>query len=807
MTGFQTRVVKLMKYENRIWTAILLAGLGSFVLLYADLFSGRKMFTHDAIMVFGSFQYYLDSMLSGFFPYWDPYMQTGTYFYPNVSVLGLLDPAALVTLFAVKPLGVSPFAAYHMFRLIRLVIFFVGCYQLFKVVSGQKIGALLAALILMFCIAPGYFHHSSVDLIEFTPLAMWALIRFFEQEKASQRYRYLFLLTLFTGITFNIFIPAYFLFNAVMFVLVLFALGVFRLPALRAILQERKSVLSLVVAAVLVACMAAPPVAVWLKDASRGGELFPMHRVTQKSGGKYKKILATEVGNEALSGQFSGELGTYSSYGNMASMLYPDVLVSMRYFEKNGFLAEVDQYLGMIPFLVALLGFFYHTSRYRYVAAVMLLIITLNMFNFTFMVGKPNWVQHMFNALFPPLKMIDVRQSFSAYFLLYMGILLSLGFSILLDGERIAELITKRYRALLSLCIGIVILKFGITGYYGDALFFASSYDAYLIVQLIVVALLLYAVRRRHFPLKVAGSVLAILIAGDLAWYSLYSSGNVLMDKDNGPHYQMSLSGYAAGQPREFQNFREPLVSPEFVTFGESILKAKGAITYPQNHGFFTTKRYYDLLTNLPPDRFLDLSSITSPIIRFYPMTKAFSGSKTEVLQLFEQQAGLPAEWLALERPNATTGVGFQKIHPLQEYEDVLWLSPENVHRFVLGYLASRQPQLLEREQKQLEQGSGISVLDFNPNRLSVQIDARERGFLYVGDGYSKYWKAYDGDREIPVLIANYNAKAVYLEPGTHHIRFVFDPVHYRVALLLYYLGLCFTVSLVIYYARKQQAD
>ena len=40
-------------------------------------------------------------------------------------------------------------------------------------------------------------------------------------------------------------------------------------------------------------------------------------------------------------------------------------------------------------------------------------------------------------------------------------------------------------------------------------------------------------------------------------------------------------------------------------------------------------------------------------------------------------------------------------------------------------------------------------IIGFNPNRLSVNIEAAENGYFYFGDGYSKHWKVFLNSKEV----------------------------------------------------------
>lgn len=59
-------------------------------------------------------------------------------------------------------------------------------------------------------------------------------------------------------------------------------------------------------------------------------------------------------------------------------------------------------------------------------------------------------------------------------------------------------------------------------------------------------------------------------------------------------------------------------------------------------------------------------------------------------------------------------------------------------------------------------------------------------GYLYLADGYSKYWKAFVNNNEVPILRTNTNFKSIYLQKGTSDIKFIYRPNEQIISLFLY---------------------
>lgn len=152
-------------------------------------------------------------------------MLTGTYFYPSIPVLGLLDPTALVCVVLHKFLSLDLMPLYVYFCLMRLILLVTGAYYLYRYITGSRISAMLAAGVLLFSIAPTYLRQNGiVNTMFLTPFTLFFLLKYLNEIRHPRRYLFLMCFVFFTGWSINIFIPAYFLFNLALFTLVLFAL-------------------------------------------------------------------------------------------------------------------------------------------------------------------------------------------------------------------------------------------------------------------------------------------------------------------------------------------------------------------------------------------------------------------------------------------------------------------------------------------------------------------------------------------------------------------------------------------------------
>ncbi|MBI5641246.1 MAG: hypothetical protein HZA17_12560 [Nitrospirae bacterium] len=793
----------MLTYTGKSRYLLLLGFLGIFCYVYCDVLTGGSVFQHEGTMWYGSFHYYVESLLQGHFPYWNPDLQAGTYFYPNIPFLGLLDPTVLVVVALRYLFDFSTLTGYVYFYIFRLLIFGAGAYLLYRHVTKSRTGAMLAAGILVLSLAPQYLRQPGALYAGFlTPLALYCLLRFMEEPRGEKGRIYVIGAALLYGISMNVYIPAYELFNLAAFLAGVWATGVVDMKAFVRGFKDRRVLAASAAAVVIVLMMMGPGLMVYFKDASGSGELFPVQRIALKSGGELKKVMASDIGRESLSDTLSNKQGYFIGYGNLANILFPDVFRSLPYFASKDYLAEMGGYIGIIPFLFALLGFIYGKSRYRYLALFMLIVIGINMFGWSGVSHKSfNLLQRLFNGIFPPLKLIDMRETFSPFFQLYLCMLLSMGLGVFFDTEKIDSAVRKRQRGMIFLCAAVVAVKVAVTALFGERWIYASLHDLFLLIAVIVFAVCVYAFSRGKLAGKIMYGVTVAVIMGELYSFNVYASESVLMDSRI--YSSMVEAGRESGRTG-FQFFRELFPSQPNVAFGENIIKVKGALSPGINHSPFSTRRYYDLLTHLPLQKQVATMGITYPVVRFYPADKVLRmRSRHELLNyMINAQETELAEYLFIEEGAAAVS---NPVEPdiFERSENLSWLNSVNLFLMNREF---RQQLAAHPDDVRADLHAFLSTPDYelevkgySPNEIAISVKNGKAGFLYYNDGWSRYWQAFDNDREIPVNIANYNFKAVFLERGGHMVRFVFNPVHYKIGLIFYYLGMVSAAAIVVF--------
>ncbi len=78
---------------------------------------------------------------------------------------------------------------------------------------------------------------------------------------------------------------------------------------------------------------------------------------------------------------------------------------------------------------------------------------------------------------------------------------------------------------------------------------------------------------------------------------------------------------------------------------------------------------------------------------------------------------------------------------------------------------------------------SSLDITAYRPNAIQLTAKTSAEAYLVLSEVYYPGWRAYVDGRAEPVLRANYAFRAVYLKPGYHEVRLVFEPLSWKVGL------------------------
>ena len=187
----------------------------------------------------------------------------------------------------------------------------------------------------------------------------------------------------------------------------------------------------------------------------------------------------------------------------------------------------------------------------------------------------------------------------------------------------------------------------------------------------------------------------------------------------------------------------------------------------PRWNSFVMPRSYFDLIhSGIPAKTLGELLAIGHPLIQFRPWAVMMSPE---------------AFFSALRKQNPTD-------RSTLDLNSTVALHENAALRF------ARPPLSVESNERPMFRFT-ISRYDYDSIELSTESSVP--GFLYYADGYDPHWRAFVDRRPVPVLRANENFKAVPIDPGTHVVQFVYNPVAFRVSLYLFFMPLILSAAAV----------
>ena len=112
----------------------------------------------------------------------------------------------------------------------------------------------------------------------------------------------------------------------------------------------------------------------------------------------------------------------------------------------------------------------------------------------------------------------------------------------------------------------------------------------------------------------------------------------------------------------------------------------------------------------------------------------------------------------------------------------------------------SRKYVILEENGKQKSSNDIFKEAEisfYSQNKIIVDVDINEPGFLILSEIWYPGWKAFDNGEETKIYRANFMFRSVYLDKGKHEIEFVFEPLTYRVGL---WVSLITVILIALYF-------
>ncbi len=78
----------------------------------------------------------------------------------------------------------------------------------------------------------------------------------------------------------------------------------------------------------------------------------------------------------------------------------------------------------------------------------------------------------------------------------------------------------------------------------------------------------------------------------------------------------------------------------------------------------------------------------------------------------------------------------------------------------------------------------------YSPHEIEMAVELKKSGFIILSDNYYPGWKVRLDGKQEPILKANYSFRAVAVPSGQHLIKFWYDPLSFKLGLLISFLSI-----------------
>ena len=102
-----------------------------------------------------------------------------------------------------------------------------------------------------------------------------------------------------------------------------------------------------------------------------------------------------------------------------------------------------------------------------------------------------------------------------------------------------------------------------------------------------------------------------------------------------------------------------------------------------------------------------------------------------------------------------------------------------------------------------------VGIDSYQPNEIIIRTKTNTHGFLFLGDAYYPGWKAFVDGKETKIYRANYIFRAITIAPGNHNIKFIYYPQVFKVGMIgsictVWLIGIAWIFAVVIIHHRSR---
>jgi len=189
-----------------------------------------------------------------------------------------------------------------------------------------------------------------------------------------------------------------------------------------------------------------------------------------------------------------------------------------------------------------------------------------------------------------------------------------------------------------------------------------------------------------------------------------------------------------------------------------------------------------------------------------YSRLEGLQGKKEDLLKentikLYRIRNYFPRAWLVkdfrvMEAHTILLRMLTKEFHPDQE----VLLEEEPNNPLFSPFSKEREKGITKGGRREL--GNKVEFIAEDRNQLHLRVQATEKAMLVLSDTYYPGWKAFIDGKEIKIYRANYNFRAIPLKPGEHEVKFIYNPISFKLGMVVSIL----TLIAVVFYFMKMNS-
>ncbi|MDD4203063.1 MAG: YfhO family protein [Candidatus Omnitrophica bacterium] len=813
-----------------------------FIFCFKDLLLNfSRMLSHDSIWFYGIFQYFAQNIQHGIFPFWDPYDYCGQPFYPDLSLIYVLNPIVLLLIFLSKIFSIELFKLYHWMFFLKLLFFNFGLYLLVKDSTKYKETPFFVLVISLFC-SITFSSLRQIGILHSVMFCPWAIL-FFMRYITDKNIKNSIFFAFFTGLSLTGYQGIVLVITIMILTLSLF---LNRFDEIISFFKSRKKIISVFLFFCIIICFSLQLLSIYIEK----NKYFPLAR----------EKTTTQKDVDFI----NGKGGISSTVWDFAGLIYYKT-AGKEYFQKTKNLSEGFLHIGVLALFIAIFGLIKGKDKWRTNMFVLMILIMFIMLG-----GSSGIVLRILGKVFPFISMLRHTFIFSGIFIVCLLYFVGLGLDSIMDLARGTSRKKQIFGALFIICcvelffysqttFGYVTMdtpKQEITGFSYNI----NANDLKRQEKLVTTGYIRYYKPILHKTRTSFDPATIPSYLNDDMSMNIYQLHENAKDTENFIFYQESSQNtinsfinWGIGNFDNFSNeqkevFFDILYLVEFYLFANQdfyfqfkdvpkMLPAYRALILIEKENLKNRKtdeqniEKIKQLTNVLTDlQILVHSSFNKAQIEKIEQEPIFNKelvmhnmllNKVSVNVFIDYiynrwhrdeftilQMKQYRELLEIYDDKNTTDSqrkilkGFMGIDRdlVQFYTKAVHVKKGNAIKAFLeepksGLLYIEDSLSGQTQYSTDPEGFRYDIITYNSNYISMNIYAPNEGWLYLSDSYDDQWLSRIDGVKTKVFKSNICFKAIKINEGEHVVEFIYSPTVYKIALWVYYI--CFTACFV----------